>query len=388
MPDFEEQQEITQDQLDQDATDLTGEGMTVGAFIKQQKEARAAEAEKPKKTDPEKPAEKTAAPEGETSQEEGTEKSSEEKTADAEGSTSQESETPPELTIDKVKEVLGESGLEDLQTWKKAFEDREKWNSTLSKKASAIPFLGNLTPEQWEVLSTRLLPYVHGKESVPETPEAFINEAVESLNGEIPESIRFKYTDPEYGDEKEIDIPKDAYLPLVKKAAGELMKRSLSELPGLREKVKEMTEEREQLQKAVDDMTRTNGYLVLESFFQAHPEHAPQTVSENESPVDALFRIGESGEDHPEYGKFLKFESAATLSQKRNIRFVDAWDTLYGAEERKVKRDAETKKKIIENQEKKEAGERGGEAPTPDPLEKQKKRVPVTYQDMVERMFD
>ena len=264
--------------------------------------------------------------------------------------------------------------------------DREEWNTALKTRAQTLPFLEKLTPEQWDILAPKLLPYVHNQESIPETPEAFISEAVEGLNGSIPENLEIEVYDEDMEENRKVKIEKKHYLPIIEKVAGELIKKHLPELPVLRERQRLMQEEHQKLQSNNDELIKANGYLVLRNFLSQHPEHAPQTVNEEETPVDALFRIGESGEDHPEYGKWLKFETVAKLAEEKNIMFDKAWDVLYGATERKIKREEENKEKILQNQ-KKEPGEKGGESVQPDPLEKQKKRLPQGYADVVEEMF-
>ena len=383
--------EVRTEKLDADVEEMTGEGLSISAFIQEQKAKRQetegagekATAEEGKSQTPGKEVTTDEKATQEKSQE--SEQTAEEK-ATAEEGTSQESATP-ELSLDKVKEILGESGLSDLQAWKHSHETRDKWNSTLSLRAESLPFLEKITPEQWDILAPRLLPYIHGKETIPETPEKFIDETVENLNGVIPEQITVKVHDEDMDEDREMTVAKEHYLPVVKQAAGEIIKKALPELPVLREQVNVMKEQNEQMKTEIDEMTRINGYLVLDSFFKANPGQTPQAVDEKETPVDALFRIGESGEDHPEYGKYLKFESAAKLSKDRNVTFENAWDTLYGANERKIQRTEEVKESILESQ-KNEAGEKGGDTPPPDPLEKQKKRLPQTYADMVEEMIE
>lgn len=376
-----------QEQINADAEYITGEGMSIKAFVQQQ---RAAKAEAAKKAE-----EKTAQPK---SQELAEAQLGEEKTAVTDKSKESPKEETgektaadgksqePELTLEKVKEFLGESKLEDVTGWKKAYEDREKWNTALKTRAQTLPFLEKLTPEQWDILAPKLLPYVHGKESVPDTPEKFISETLEGLNGAIPENIKVEFYDEDLGENREMTIDKKHYVPIVQKVAGELIKKTLPELPVLRERQRIMQEENQKLQSNNNELVKINGYLVLKSFLMQHPEHAPAALNEKESPVDALFRVGESGEDHPEYGKWLKFESAARLSQDKGILFDQAWDVLYGANERKIKREEEVKEKILQNQQK-EAGEKGGAEVQPDPLERQKKALGRTYADVVEEMF-
>lgn len=378
---------------DSDATSITGEGMSISAFVEQQKAEKAKQqkaaqpGEKATVTDKsQKPGqqiteEKATAEEGKSQE---SEKQIAEEKATAE-STSQESATP-EITLEQVKEILGESNLDALKNWKHSHETREKWNATLSKRAETIPLLQKITEEQWDALVPKLMPYVYGKESIPETPEEFLDQTLESLNGAIPENITVKFHDETYNEDRTMEVNQEVYKPHFKKFAGELIKKALPELPVLREKVRTMEETNKTLQSSMDELSRINGYLVLSSFFANHPDEAPSRISDTESPVDALFRVGESGEDHPEFPKVRRFRAAAQLSKDDGIEFDKAFDQLYGVDKRKIQREEANKKKILESQQK-EAGEKGGQEAQPDPLEKQKKRLPKTYEDLVEEMF-
>lgn len=386
MPD-DFQSPVTQEQLDADSTELTGEGMSIDAFIAEQ---RTENAKKREQAAGKKTAQvKSNEPAKEQPVEEKTagDKSKESTKEPGEGTAADGKSNEPELTLEKVKEFLGETKWEDVPSWKKAYEDREKWNSALKVRAQTLPFLEKITPEQWDLLAPRLLPYAHGQEKLPETSEKFIDETVEGLKDVIPENIEIEIFDEDLQEKRKMTIDKKHYHPIIKKAAGELIKKALPELPVLRERQRIMQEENQSLKSNNDELVKINGYLVLKGFLASHPESAPQTQNDRESPVDALFRIGESGQEHPEYGKWLRFESAAKLSNDRGIMFDQAWDILYGANERTVARQKEMKEKILNNQTK-EVGEKGGEEAQPDPLEQQKKRLPIGYAESVEAMFN
>jgi len=208
--------EVRQEKLDADVEEMTGEGMSISAFIQEQrakrKETEAAgekatvdgKSQTPAKE--EKPEEKATQDPERAGKSQESEKTAEEK-ATAE-SKSQEPATP-ELNLDNFKEILGDSKPDDIKAWKHSHETRDKWNSTLSKRAESLPFLEKITPDQWDILAPKLLPYIHGKESIPETPEKFIDEAVGSLDDVIPEQITVKFHDEDMDEDREMTVAKE-----------------------------------------------------------------------------------------------------------------------------------------------------------------------------------
>lgn len=239
---------------------------------------------------------------------------------------------------------------EEQQLWKKAWENREEWEKTLKQKSQAIAKLQKLSPDQQELLYAKVMPYVYGEEKIPDTPDELIVEAVGKLGDIIPENITLQ-------DEDGVDVivSKEHYEPIVKKAAGEIIKRYLPELTSIRSDYQKLNDDYSKAVEETHQLATLNGEIVLDHFGQQYADALPTKVNDKERPSQALRRVMESGDDHPEYYKVLRCKAAAELrgemlQKGKDVSFQNAFEILYGTDYRKAKQKEQIDKEIIEKQ--------------------------------------
>lgn len=244
----------------------------------------------------------------------------------------------------------GEELSEEFKLWKKAYENREGWEKTLKQKSQAIAKLQNLSPEQQEIVFAKIMPFVYGDEKIPDTPEELISEAVGKLKDTIPDQITLK-------DEDGLDVivDKKHYEPMIKKAAGEIIRRYLPELGSIRSDYLKLNGEFDKVRQEAHNLAMMNGEIILDHFGQQYPDSLPTKVNDKERPSEALRRVLETGEDHPEYYKVLRCKAAAELRSDKlqtgkNATFQECYELLYGTEFRKAKQQEQIKKEITEKQ--------------------------------------
>lgn len=275
-------------------------------------------------------------------------KETEPKKADAEKP--EEPEKKPEQTV--VSKPEGDDLPEEYRLWKKAWENREDWEKKLKQKSQGIAKLQNLTPEQQEIIFAKLMPFVYGEEKIPDTPEELVTEAIGKINDLIPEQLTLQ-------DEDGIDVivTKEHYEPIVKKAAGEILKRYLPELSSIRSDYQKLNDDYQQAVDQANKLSIMNGEIILDNFGAQYPDSLPTPVNDDERPSQALRRVMESGDDHPEYFKVLRCKAAAELRGEymkngKNTTFQEAYDKLYGTEYRKAKQKEQIDKELAEKQKK------------------------------------
>lgn len=294
---------------------------------------------------------------------------------------------PESLTIEQIKEIYGDDlTSERLKEVKKYYDDREKWERKLKQKAMGISFLKDIRPDQEELLMARLQPFIAQQEQLPETPDDLITDAVNRVKDILPETI--KHVD---ADGYEVEVPQDKIMPHVQKVIGAVLKSYLPELSVLRNGNKDMQEKMTEYQTQIQTMEQANGMLVLESFFSKNPQHKPTLLNDDESSVEALLRIEESGYDHPEYDKYLKFQAAGELAKKslttpKPLTFEQAWERLYGKIDRdqQLKQEAARKTKEAQQQ---PTSETPGESVPPNPDAEVLAKVPESHMDKVNKLF-
>lgn len=297
----------------------------------------------PEKADPEKPQQEP--------------KETEPKQADAEKPGEPEKE--PDQTV--VSKPEGDDLPEEYKLWKKAWENREDWETKLKQKSQAIAKLQKLTPEQQEIIFAKLMPFVYGEEKIPDTPEELVTEAVGKISDLIPDQITLQ-------DEDGVDVivSKEHYEPIIQKAAGELLKRYLPELGSIRSDYQKLNSDYQNAVSEVNKLASMNGEIILDNFGKQYPNSLPTPMNEKERPSQAVRRVMEAGDDHPEYYKVLRCKAAAELRGEylkngKDITFQEAYDKLYGTEYRKAKQQEQIDTELAEKQ-KKVQPERPGQA--------------------------
>lgn len=263
-----------------------------------------------------------------------------------------EAEAPQEegITIDRVKELLGER---DLEAAIKAFDNREQWERTLKQRSQAIAFLEKIDPEKFDLIVPQILPYAYSQKKLPEAPADLVDEVMKDLS--IP-SLKKQIKLEDWGNEAvEAAFSEEELAPHIKSTVKQVLNKVFPELPVLRERVRELSEQHKQSDDYVKYLENQNGELILSTFLAGHNDMVPQKVNEAESDIEALVRVGESGEDHPEYWKYIRIKAAADLradklKEGKNLSYEQAYKLLYGASDAKAKRAEEITTKIVNGQ--------------------------------------
>lgn len=297
------------DQTKQDVVEITGTENFDEVFndLAAQQTAKEAPAETPE------PA-KEAKPEGEKQPSEAAVKDKPEQEAKPEG------EQPPTPTEEEYAE------------WKKAFENRESWQKSLKQKSQAMKWWSELSEEQQAVITTRMMPYVYKQEQIPDTPDDLVEQVVGKVEGDIPEYLSVKL---EYYDE-EVKIPKEQYAPIIQNLVKKALKETYPELNVVRQDYAKLKEDMNNASQYVGELERQNGEITLNYFSVNYPDAIPQR-NDGESAAQAIMRVLESGDDHPEYNKVVRIQAAANL-RSENIKkgnaipFEKAFETLYGVD--------------------------------------------------------
>lgn len=328
------------DQTKQDVVEITGTENFDEVF----NDLAAQQAAKEAPQDAPEP-EKEAKPEGEKQPSEAAVKDKPEQEAKPEG------EQPPTPTE------------EDYAEWKKAFENRESWQKSLKQKSQAMKWWSELSEEQQAVITTRMMPYVYKQEQIPDTPDDLVEQVVGKVEGDIPEYLSVKL---EYYDE-EVKIPKEQYAPIIQNLVKKALKETYPELNVVRKDYAKLKEDMDNASQYVGELERQNGEITLNYFAVNYPDAIPQR-NDGESAAQAIMRVLESGDDHPEYNKVVRIQAAANL-RSENIKkgnaipFEKAFETLYGVDVRRAAQEKKAKEQIAEKQAKSQAEEPGRATP-------------------------
>ena len=242
-----------------------------------------------------------------------------------------------------------EPTADQIENWKKAFENKEKWNKTYQQRSMADSFMSKLTDEQLERVLPRVMPLVHGQEQLPENIDDVVSDTLTKLD--IPDHLTLKDEDFD----EEINVPKEVYEPLLKKVAENVIKNILPELPVLRNKAKEYEEKMTEMDAYVKNIQVENGRILLDSFSREYPDAIPERLNDSESAAEAVDRIMQTP-DHPEYGKYEKIEQAGVYRLKQiekgnKISFTQAYERLFGTSIRSERLESEAKKNLEKRKE-------------------------------------
>ena len=293
-----------------------------------------------------------------------------------------------ELTPEQVREILGERSLKEVvKTW----DDREKWEKTLKHRAQAVALFNKLTPEQIDLIAPQVLPYAYNQKEIPETPEAIIDDVMKQIDADLPKEIRTTFHHEDFDEEIEAVIGKENLTPVMKKVVGTVIKKALPELSVLRTTNHDLTEQLTTATQYTQSLEQENGKLIMSGFLSRHQDNVPRLVNDEESPIEAILRVAESGEDHPEYYKYERLKAAADLRKTRAeagkvITFEAAYNQLYGDIEAKAKQADKVKEKVKEAQ-KTETGEAPGRAVPRSAEDIVSEKMPSSRRDAVEEAF-
>lgn len=301
-----------------------------------------------------------------------TEQSKEETSADdkqTQDTPSQEQEQPTDKKPEGQEhspDAEGDESGEQVSNWhegiteeafnqmRTAYENREKWNDTLTNKGKAYSWLANKTPEQQEIILSQLMPLVQGQRKVPDTPEDLVKNAVELVQDIIPSEIRVE------DDAGEVVVQDAHYRPVIEKAVSSAIKQLLPELISMRDKYGNMEEQFKTQQQQLEAVAAQNGALAINSLVAANPALMPQKVNDKESPVEAFERIEQAGNDHPEYHKLARIKTAAKFAAEEGYTdFAQAFGVLYGDLMKTANNEKTVVEKLAKTQEKQEQQEVG-----------------------------
>ena len=274
----------------------------------------------------------------------------------------------------------------DYAEWKKAFENRDSWQKSLKQKSQAMKWWSELSEEQQAVVTTRVMPMVYKQEQVPDTPDDLVEQVIGKIEGEIPEFLMGKVD--EY--EEEVKIPREQYDPIIKNLVKKALKETYPELNVVRQDYAKLKEDMTNSNAYVQDLERQNGEVTLNFFAMNFPAAIPQQ-NEGENPAQAIMRVLESGDEHPEYNKVVRIQAAANLRSEaikkgNTIAFEKAFETLYGVDERRAAQEKKARAKIQEKQSQTQAEEPGRATPD-DPNAFIDKLLPNTQERHVDDIF-
>jgi len=266
----------------------------------------------------------------------------EEKAEETSEKSTEETETKEEveLTPEQLAELIEK--YPELKRNKEYYENYDKWEKKLRQKSQAIPFLQNITPEQWELMQDKIMPYVYGKQDLPKAPAELLDEIMEGLD------IRgFNFKDE---DELDIKVGADLLKPHVRQALETALNKAVPEMAALRQKLSEVTKELDEQKKYGEMMKVRSGELELDHLLSQHKDLQLKLVNDDEGILDAVNRISAVGKDHPEYNKLLKLQAVAQLADKEGWTMNKAYEQLYGVQERKTIEQKKTEEAILKNQ--------------------------------------
>lgn len=294
-------------------------------------------------------------------------------------------EAPESTDLENSKEETQAELTEEQQAWKKAFDNRESWNKTYKERSMADSFLAKMNDEQLASFLPHIMPFVHGHTEIPKDFDNVVDDVLKGID--IPESLTFK--DEEF--EEDIQIPKELYMPVIQKAVKNAIQNSVKELPGLRQEYAQMREQVETAKEYVQTVERQNGELIINYFAEKYPGSIPDSVNEEETPAQAVMRVLEAGDEHPEFVKVLRIQQASDFRSKRmqegkTVSFENAYETLFGIEHRRKQQEAKAKKDAEDRQAKIKAEKTGREV-TPDPNDHLYKYVGNSHANEVEAIL-
>lgn len=282
-------------------------------------------------------------------------------------------EVKTEITEEKTETEPVEQGLTEeqfeelsekhpvLKEYKKFFDNHATWEANLTKKGQSISWLNKLateSPEQYEMLQNKLMPYVYGKEELPKDSK----ELVETMMENLPKD-GIKFVDE---DELEVDVPYDKLAERDAKLVESVLTKSVPEMATLRSKLKDASAENETLKTQLKTSSYRQGEMEMESLIKGHKLLELKKL-EGESILDAVTRVGKAGEDHPEYSVLVKWNAVGKLADENGWKLDKAYEMLYGADERKILDGKKTKEVIKNNQQ--DTTQETPDGQTPKPME-------------------
>ena len=247
---------------------------------------------------------------------------------------------PVGLTPEKFEELAKE--YPELRDHKKYHDDYDQWEKKLRQKSQTIPWFEKLDPEKQEIVINKVLPYVYGKEELPKAPKELVDDVMKNVT---VEDMVIKDQDG-----IEVKVSKAELLPHVRKAVELTLNNAVPEMATMRKRVFEEQDRIKELENNNKAMEGRLGEIEFETLVSRHPSLDIKRVSKDESILDAVRRVNEAGESHPEYRKLAKLQAVATQAQVKKWSPENAYNNLFGDEERLEKDVKRTEETVLKNQ--------------------------------------
>ena len=227
--------------------------------------------------------------------------------------TSDEPQQKPENVI-KIGDE--EFTIDQIQEFRRAYEDREKWQKNLTQRSQLDRWFQNLPPEKQEAFLARAIADVYAQQE----PETQIKDEPFSLTIE----------DDEEGFEYEVELKPgtEEYQKLEKyfeERFKEKYKNAFLELKQHQERYKEFQQEVELYQKRV-------GQQKALEFLKRHPELGLQ-IPQIQNGFDLEQYLGEiiqSGNTHPYYDAAMRVINLAQIAAQNGWDLEKAYEYMYG----------------------------------------------------------
>lgn len=264
-----------------------------------------------------------------------------------------------ESTEEKPPEVLPEEELftkhPEAKEWKDVHDNYTNWEKSLRQKAMSISWLSKLDETSQETVLNNVLPYVTGKEKTPKASKELIDEV---LKGITVEDLRFQ-------DEDDIDVKvsSDKLNPVIRGHVEQALNNALPQLSALRQQNMELLEKVKESEGSNQALTGRLGEMEFETLITRHPSLNIKRVDSNESILDAVKRVYEAGDGHPDLPKLLKLRAIGGLAKEQGWSPDQAYEKLYGEEERQTKDKKREEEAALEKQKTSTQEKPSGEQP-------------------------
>jgi len=282
--------------------------------------------------------------------EEGTEEPKEQSSDEP---TTKEEPQEPDVTAEEepeeeglTEERFGElvQKFPELKEYRDSFNNYNTWEKKLRQKSQAISYLKKLqeeSPEKIELLVNKISPYMYGKEELPQAPSELVDGIMEKV-----ELSDLKFVDD---DEFEIQVGREKLKPIVRNAIENALNTAVPEMAALRSKLSELSKERDELDSNYKASMMRQGEMEMEQLASKHQMLNVKRL-EDETLLEAVNRIQEAGEDHPEFNKLSKWSAIGNEAQARGWTLDKAFKSLYGEDERKTIEENLKKETAAKNQ--------------------------------------
>ena len=219
-----------------------------------------------------------------------------------------------EPTPEKVKIGEEEFTLDQIQEFRRAYEEREKWQRNLTQRSQLDRWFQNLPPEKQDAFLARAIADVDSQKEpdaieAPKDPVKLMLEDDDGFEYEIevkPDTEEFKRLE-EYFEKRFMAKYKDAF----------------TELKQHQEKLQQFQQEVEQYQRRV-------GQQKALDFLGKHPELGLQLPNKDVDLEQFIGEIVASGPTHPQYEAAMRVINLAQIAMQNGWDLEKAYEYMYG----------------------------------------------------------